>query len=100
MSVRKLESFLYVHAHLLASTLHRESTVSDSTDYPPTLICAMSQNGFHIIMEKLSGASIFCLFGQDAKISLAQIILGSDYRGTCERTTSVSFEISHLKEIS
>ena len=33
-------------------------------------------------MEKLSGASTFCLFGQDAKISLAQIILGSDYSGS------------------
>ena len=30
-------------------------------------------------MEKLSGASTFCLFGQDAKILLAQIILSSDY---------------------
>ena len=29
-------------------------------------------------MEKQSGASTFCLFGQDA---LAQIILGSDYSG-------------------
>ena len=33
-------------------------------------------------MEKLSGASTFRLFGQDAKISLAQIILGSDYSGS------------------
>ena len=33
-------------------------------------------------MAKLSGASTFCLFGQDAKISLPQIILGSDYRGS------------------
>ena len=30
-------------------------------------------------MEKLSRASTLCLFGQDAEISLAQIILGSDY---------------------
>ena len=47
-------------------------------------------------MAKLSGASTFRLFAQDAKISLAQIILG-------ERTTvitSVSFEKSRLKEIS
>ena len=46
--------------------------------------------------EKLSGASTFRLFAQDAKISLAQIILG-------ERTTvftSVSVEKSRLKEIS
>ena len=33
-------------------------------------------------MEKLSGASTFYLFGQDAKISFAQIILGSDYNGS------------------
>ena len=33
-------------------------------------------------MEKLSGASTFCLFGQGAKISLAQIILGNDYSGS------------------
>ena len=39
-------------------------------------------NGFYIIMEKLSGASTFCIFGKDAKISLAQIILGSDYSGS------------------
>ena len=32
-------------------------------------------------MEKLSGASTFCLFGKDAKISLVQIILGNDYSG-------------------
>ena len=31
---------------------------------------------------KLFGASTFCLFGQNAKISLAQIVLGSDYSGS------------------
>ena len=30
----------------------------------------------------LSSTSTFCLFGHDAKISLAQIILGSDYSGS------------------
>ena len=33
-------------------------------------------------MEKLSGASTSCLFGKDAKIALAQIILGSNYSGS------------------
>ena len=34
--------------------------------------------------EKLSGVSTFCIFGEDAKISLAQIVLGrlSDYSGS------------------
>ena len=34
------------------------------------------------ILKKLSGASTLCLFGQDARISLAQIILDSDYSGS------------------
>ena len=44
-------------------------------------------------MERLLGASTFCIFGEDAKISLAQIVLGR--LSDCERTvviTSVSFE--------
>ena len=54
-------------------------------------------------MEKLSRASALCLFGQDAEISLAQIILGSDYSKSVKNygdSTSVSFEKCRLKEIS
>ena len=49
-----------------APSLHRESTDS-------------------LITEKLSGASTFCLFGQDATISLAQITLSSNYSASVKQ---------------
>ena len=45
-------------------------------------------------MERLSGASTFCLFGEDAKISLAQIILGRDYSGPVKELRELLLSVS------
>ena len=42
----------------------------------------------------LSSTSTFCLFGHDAKISLAQIILGSDYSGSVKELQLLRLSVS------
>ena len=46
------------------------------------LMCMCLESRDNTYIKKLSGASTFHLFGQDAKIWLAQVILGNDSSGS------------------